>query len=153
MDKIKSTKKKVETSDETAELKSQLARALADYDNLRKRIERERDESKYLSKLIVISRFLPVFDMFEDAQKHTNDMGLGIALKVLSDTLKDEDIEEISASEGSAFDHELHEAIDTVVNAEKEDGTIAEVVLKGYRFKGGPVIRHSKVKVYKQSAN
>ncbi len=151
-EKVKKQKSKVVIDASVLEienLKTQLARALADYDNLRKRTEREKDEGKYLSKLLVVSRFLPVFDMFEDAQKHTNDMGLGIALKVLQDTLKDEGIEEIKVKEGESFNHETHEAIDTIVTNEKEDGTIAEIALKGYRFSNGPVLRHAKVKVYK----
>lgn len=135
---------------EVENLKQQLARALADYDNLRKRVEREREESKYLSKLVIVSRLLPVFDMIGDAQKHSNDAGLGIALKVLIDTLKDEGIEEIKVSEGEVFNHEFHEAVDTVTDLEK-DGVVAEVLLKGYKFVDGPVIRHAKVKVYKQS--
>lgn len=146
-------KKKTEShiSDEQVDaLKSQLARALADYDNLRKRVEREREEGKYLSKMIVISRLLPVFDMFEDAQKHTGDPGLGIALKVLSDTLRDEGIVPIEVREEESFNHELHEAIDAVANDEK-DGLIESVALKGYKFIDGPVIRHAKVKVYKKN--
>jgi len=134
---------------ESAVIKEQLARALADYENLRKRVEREREEGKYLSKLVVVSRLLPVFDMFTDAQKHLNDPGLGIALKVLSDTLGDEGIKEITAEEGSEFDPQLHEAIDTITNSEKAQNTIAEVSLKGYKFIDGPVVRHAKVKVYK----
>ncbi len=144
--------KKHETGDvqsvEIEQLKEQLARTLADYSNLTKRVERERIEGKYLSKLVVVSRLLPVFDMFVDAQKHSNDAGLGIALKVLFDTLKEEGIDEIEVHEGDAFNHELHEAIDTIENTEKEDNTIAEVLMKGYKFTDGPVIRHAKVKVY-----
>lgn len=140
-----------QNSSEVENLRSQLARALADYDNLQKRIERDRDDSKYLSKLVIISRLLPVFDMITDAQKHSGDQGLGIALKVLSDTLKDEGIVEIVVNEGDDFNPDLHEAIDTISDSEKKDGTIAEVTMKGYKFTTGPVIRHSKVKVYKNN--
>lgn len=130
-------------------LKLQLARALADYENLRKRVEREREESKYLSKLVVVSRLLPVFDMFTDAQNHLQDPGLGIALQVLRDTLKEEGIEEIKTQAGDEFDHELHEAVDTVPGEEENEGKVAEVTMKGYKFSAGPVIRHTKVKVFK----
>lgn len=149
--KPKKTKKHDEVDTRTVEieeLKEQLARTLADYSNLTKRVEREREEGKYLSKLVVISRLLPVFDMFVDAQKHSNDAGLGIALKVLFDTLKEEGISEIEVKPGDMFDHELHEAIDTVENTEKEENTIAEVLMKGYKFNNGPVIRHTKVTVF-----
>lgn len=147
MDKLKKTKKVSENEG----LKQSLARALADYDNLQKRVDRERVEGRSLSKLVIISRLLPVFDMFIDAQKHSNDAGLGIALKVLADTLKDEGIIEVVAHEGEPFDHELHEAVETIVDIEKQENTIAEVLMKGYKFTDGPVIRHAKVTVYKQS--
>lgn len=149
--KTKKTKKHeaVDTSSvEIDQLKEQLARTLADYSNLTKRVERERIEGKYLSKLVVVSRLLPVFDMFIDAQKHSGDAGLGIALKVLFDTLKEEGIDEIGVHEGDTFNHELHEAIETIENPEREGNTIAEVLMKGYKFTDGPVIRHAKVKVY-----
>jgi len=144
--------KKEKKNLEVESLKQQLARALADYDNLRKRVEREREESKYLSKLVIVSRLLPVFDMIMDAQKHSGDAGLGIALKVLEDTLKDEGIEEVRTEVGSKFSPELHEAVDTVEDKEK-DGIVAEVLLKGYRFIDGPVIRYAKVKVFKKNIN
>lgn len=140
-----------ESHHEIENLKLQLARALADYDNLRKRVEREREDSKYLSKLIVISRLLPVFDMFEDAQKHTGDAGLGIAIKVLHETLKDEGVEEVRVAVNDEFNPELHEAVDTV-ESEDKDNIIESVALKGYKFVNGPLIRPAKVKVYKKKS-
>ncbi len=136
-------------SNELQELKMQLARALADYDNLRKRVEREKEEGKYLSKLVIISRLLPTFDMFTDAQRHLNDPGLGISLKVLQDTLSEEGIVEVDAKTGDAFNEDWHEAIDTTAGTAEQNGTIAEVFLKGYRFTDGPIIRHAKVKVFR----
>lgn len=132
-------------------VKMQLARALADYDNLRKRVDRERTEMSELTTYRFVMRFLPIFDMIKDAQKHLNDAGLGISLKVLADTLKEEGIIEIEAKSGMIFDHELHEAVDTIETDEHEDNEIAEVVLAGYKFIEGPVIRHAKVKVYKRN--
>lgn len=143
----------VEEKTEVLELdnvKMQLARALADYDNLRKRVDRERTEMSELTTYRFVMRFLPIFDMIKDAQKHLNDAGLGISLKVLSDTLKEEGIVEIEAKSGMIFDHELHEAVDTIETDEHNDNEIAEVVLTGYKFIEGPVIRHAKVKVYKK---
>ena len=152
MDKPKKHQKSREKESAQIEsLKMQLARALADYENLRKRVEREREESKYLSKLVVVSRLLPVFDMFTDAQNHLQDPGLGIALQVLKDTLREEGIEEIKTQAGDEFDHELHEAVDTMPGEEENEGKIAEVTMKGYKFTDGPVIRHTKVKVFKSS--
>lgn len=149
----KKIKEASQNESQAASLKEQLARVMADYDNLSKRVERERSDGKYLAKLVVISRLLPVFDMFYDAQKHRSDAGLGIALKVLEDTLKDEGILRIVPNKGDVFDHNLHEAVEAV---DLEDGfepeTIAELSLVGYRFHDGPVIRHAKVTVYKKES-
>lgn len=131
-------------------IKEQLARVLADYDNLTKRVERERLENKYFAKLLVISKLLPVFDMFYDAQKHTNDAGIAIALKVLEDTLKDDGVVRILPLEGDKFDHDLHEVIDAIPTEDESMAeTIKSVSLCGYRFVDGPVVRHAKVSVYK----
>lgn len=132
-------------------LKMQLARALADYENLRKRVDRERSEMIDMLTKRFITRFLPIFDMIADAQRHLGDAGLGISLKVLQDTLKDEGIVEIEVKSGMIFDHTVCEAVDTIVSEEHDEDTIAEVTLPGYKFIDGPVIRYAKVKVYKRN--
>ncbi len=141
----------VQITTEIDNLKGQLARALADYENLRKRVDRERSEMIDLVTSRFITRFLPIFDMIADAQSHLGDPGLGISLKVLHDTLKDEGIVEIEVKSGMIFDHTTCEAVDTIVSEEHEDGEIAEVTLPGYKFIDGAVIRYAKVKVYKKS--
>ncbi|EKD62393.1 MAG: heat shock protein GrpE [uncultured bacterium] len=128
------------------ELKGQLARALADYDNLRKRVEEERNALfKYSSQRLVI-KLLPLLDMLESAQKHIQDTGLAIAIKEFGDVLKEEDVDEISAEEGDDFDENTQDVVEVVEAGKK--GKIKEVVLKGYKFGDGHVIRHAKVKVY-----
>jgi molecular chaperone GrpE len=165
---MKEHKKKVETVEEVVQeesvaneqdqvitevdnLKGQLARTLADYENLRKRVERERSEMIDLVTRRFITRFLPIFDMIADAQRHLGDAGLGISLKVLQDTLKDEGIVEIEVKSGMIFDHTICEAVDTIISPDHEDGEIAEVTLPGYKFIDGSVIRYAKVKVYKKN--
>jgi len=130
-------------------LKAQLARTLADYDNLHKRVERERGDLSRLTTMRFLMRFMPIFDMIEGAQRHLNDAGLGISLKVLADTLKEEGIVEIEAKDGMMFNEELHEAIDAVHDEARQNGEIIEVALKGYAFIEGSVIRHAKVTVNK----
>lgn len=128
------------------ELRNQLARALADYDNLKKRVERERQELSQLAGLGLIVRLLPVLDNLEQAQKHLQDAGLAISLNEFNEVLKEEGIERIGAAPGTKFDENLHEALEAVSGGKK--GEIAEVVLPGWRYEGGPVIRVAKVKVY-----
>jgi molecular chaperone GrpE len=137
------------------ELKNQLARALADYDNLKKRVERERQELSQLAGLGLIVRLLPVLDNLEQAQKHLQDAGLAISLNEFNEVLKEEGVEKVEAAPGMKFDENLHEAIEIISASGSEGrkkGEIAEVVLPGWRYKDGPVIRVAKVKVYGQKS-
>ena len=61
-------------------MKNQLARALADYDNLRKRVEGEKDAWEKIAASKVVLRLLPVLDMTLEAQKHLKDAGLAIVI-------------------------------------------------------------------------
>ncbi|OGM09847.1 nucleotide exchange factor GrpE [Candidatus Woesebacteria bacterium RBG_16_36_11] len=134
-------------------LKNQLARALADYDNLRKRVEKENEIIQKLAGLKIIARLLPIYDMLVKAQKHLKDSGLAITIGQFEDALKDEGVEKINVIVGDKFDPNLHEAVEAVNLTEdnKLKGTIAEVILDGWRVSMGPVIRHTKVKVYSDS--
>lgn len=126
-------------------LKDQLARALADYDNLRKRIEREGAEAEMKANLRLILRLLPIMDGLRSAQLHLKDSGLAITIGELENIFKDEGLEEIKVQMGAGFDPELHEGVEAVPG--RGDGKVAEVVLSGWKFMDGPVIRHAKVKV------
>ncbi len=134
------------------DLKNQLVRALADYDNLRKRIEREKEDLEKLAGLKFILRFLPILDNLRVAQNHLKDAGLAITISEFENIIKDEGIEEIRPNKGDEFDHNLHEVTEVVENC-KEENKIEEVVLCGWKFKEGVVIRHAKVKVGKKGAN
>lgn len=133
---------------EFEDLKSQLARALADYDNLRKRVEREREQIEKIAGAKFALKALSVFDMLEDAQKHLKDSGIALTIEEFKKVLKDEGIEKIEVGPGTKFDEELHEAVEVVKTG--KDGKIADVILTGWKFKDGPVIRPTKVKVNKK---
>ena len=129
-------------------LKDQLARALADYDNLRKRYEAERQIwVKFASEKLVI-KLLPILDSLRQAQAHLKDSGLAITIKQIEDIFKEEGLEEIKVEVGANFDHNLHEATEAV-EGKGGGGKIIEVVLSGWKFVDGLVIRHARVKVYK----
>lgn len=128
------------------ELKNQLARALADYDNLRKRTEAEREVWINFAAQNILAKLLPVLDTLESAQNHLKDQGLAIAISQFKDVLKEEGLEEVSPEKGDEFNPEIHEAVESIDGG--EHGRIAEKVLPGWRFKDGPVIRVAKVKVY-----
>ena len=150
MVKAKTGKKKdkVDSKDELENFKNQLARALADYDNLKKRVEKEKEEYRKFANLILITKLLPVFDMLEDAQKHLNDSGLAITMKEFAEVLEEEGVQRINAKEGEQFDENLHEAVEVVKGSKKEDGKIVEEIMSGWKYEEGRAIRPAKVKVY-----
>lgn len=143
--KIQDTAHKTELDN----LKNQLARALADYDNLVKRSDRERLELQKIVAARFVGRLLPIVDMLSDAMKHSQDPGLAIILQQFKDTLKSEGFEEITLQVGDEFDALTSEVIDTVGGEPNQDGTIAEVLQSGWQYIDGSVVRHAKVKVYK----
>ncbi len=140
-------KKSDKTEDKNRILQEQLARALADYDNLQKRFDRQKDSMQSLASLGLIVKLLPLLDMLEEAQKHLQDSGLAIAITEFYNILKSENVEKIMLNEGDKFDVEVCEAIETVSG---EEGKIAEIVLSGWRFTDSLIIRPAKVKVGKK---
>ncbi len=146
------TKAKKQENPEIIALKNQLARALADYDNLRKRSEEERLTWIKFATQKFVQNLLPILDALELSLVHTKDAGLAIAVSQLKELLKAEGLEEIRPKVGDEFNENLMEVIDLVEDAEK-DGTIAEIILAGWKYISGPVIRHAKVKVYKRNEN
>jgi molecular chaperone GrpE len=134
--------------EELEDLKGMLARALADYDNLSKRVERERQDLGKLASVSVIIKLLPVLDNLESAQVHLKDQGLAISIIEFKKVLNEEGLTEIKPGIGNKFDENIMEAIE-VVHGER-DNMISEVVLTGWKFEDGTVVRHAKVKVSKK---
>jgi molecular chaperone GrpE len=147
----KSSKIKEETkiNEEAELLKSQLARTLADYDNLVKRVEREREELGKMVSLRLVLKLLTVLDGLESAQKHLQDQGLAISIVEFKKVLSEEDLIEVNPKIGDSFNENEMEAIE-VVDSEGNNNTIAEVTLVGWKYLDGSVVRHAKVKVIKK---
>lgn len=145
-------KKKSQTgqSEEVGLLKAQLVRTMADYDNLVKRTARDRENLTKLAGIGILSRVISVLDILDQAQIHLKDSGLSFAISEVVRLLKDNDIEEIKVNKGDLFDENSHEAVDGVEGKDDEIGKIAEIVLKGWKYTDGQILRHTKVKVYKK---
>ena len=144
-------KKKIDKKKEKnngALLKAQLVRVLADYDNLQKRVEKEKGQYKDLALVKIVVRLLPVIDMLEDTQNHLKDSGLAIALKELYEMLSEEGVEKISVIKGTLFDEEMHEAVEVVGKSKKGVPTIDEEVLAGWKLRD-MLVRPVKVRVRK----
>ncbi len=141
-------KKKKGQNDESEQLKAQLARTLADYDNLRKRIEVDKGTWEKIAASKVVLRLLPVFDMTLEAQKHLKDTGLEIVIGEFRKTLFDLGVEELKIEIGDEF-NPLEQEVSEMIEGEKQN-TIAEVVQTGWKIKGEAfIIRPARVKVFK----
>jgi len=81
---------------QTSVLKTQLARALADYDNLVKRVEREKQGFERYANVKLAIKLLPVLDVLREAQKHIGDPGIAMTITQFEEALKGEGIEEIA---------------------------------------------------------
>ncbi|MGD9252538.1 MAG: nucleotide exchange factor GrpE [Holophagae bacterium] len=126
-------------------------RKLAEFDNFRKRVEREREESRRSGAEHVIAQILPVLDNFDRALFHANDdvgafkEGVEMIARQLYDILEGCGVREVNP-EGKPFDPEVHEAVQRVEESGLEPGTVAFVMLKGYAI-GDKLIRPAMVGV------
>lgn len=140
---------KAVSNEEYSELYDKYLRVIAEFDNYKKRTQKEKEEIYSLAKADVVRSLLPVIDNFERAEKFSKDEsveeGMALIKKQFSEFLKKIGVEEIEA-ENMPFDPNFHNA---VLHEEREDvpeNTIVEVLQKGYRL-GEKVIRHAMVKV------
>jgi molecular chaperone GrpE len=132
---------------------SQYLRIVADFDNFRKRSQKEKDELEEQIKGNTITELLPVVDNFERARsqlKPQTDAEMSIhksyqsVYKQLVDSLKRLGVAPMRP-EGKEFDPSLHEAVMRAPSAEPE-GTVLEELVRGY-FLGDRILRHAMVKV------
>ena len=148
--KHKKEHKEMIPKSEYDELNDHYKRILAEFDNYKKRSQKEK-ESLYSSVLSdVIEVMLPVVDNLENALKaETQDenykQGIELVLKQFKDVLKSKGVEEIPAV-GETFDPSLHEAVSSVQDPDKNAQEIVQEYRKGYKI-GSRVIRHSMVVV------
>lgn len=128
------------------ELEEKLARALADYDNLVKRFDRDKKEFEKRASELIVRDLLPVLDDLVRAQKHLVDEGLGMAIGHFTGVLEKFGVQEINTARGDEFDASIHEALETREGG--KEGTIAEVLSPGYKWDDGRVLRPARVAVY-----
>ncbi|HDM22302.1 MAG: nucleotide exchange factor GrpE [Methanomicrobia archaeon] len=124
---------------------NQMKKIQADFINYRKRMEKEKEEFIKYANSDLILKLLDVLDNLERASE-SGDEGIKLIYKQFRSILEKEGLEEIDAT--GKFDPYYHEVI-AVENSECEDGTILEVLQKGYMF-NNKVLRHAKVKVCKR---
>lgn len=132
------TNKPEEREQTPAELREQMLRLAAEFDNYKKRVRKDIDSAEAMGKASLIMDLLPIIDEFELAILALNGMkdknlmkGIELLYSNFMDTLKKEGLEEVEV--GGAFDPYKHETV-MVRESDDEDGKILEVVKKGYMF-------------------
>jgi molecular chaperone GrpE len=151
---IRQLRQQLEAAREEAESNYQrFLRTQADFDNFRRRTRQEKEEMAKYAAAGLIESLLPVIDNFEraiEAGKATDPassllQGIEMVYKQLKDALASAGLEEIDCL-GKPFDPFQHEAVMREPSEEHEEGTVIDVLQKGYRLKER-VIRPAMVKV------
>ena len=146
--KKKDKKDKKDTNIE--ELTDRLQRTMAEFDNFRKRTEKEKASMYVIGAKEIIEKMLPVVDNFERGLANAPEgdpfaEGIQMIYKQLMTTFDEMGVKVIETV-GQQFDPNLHNAVMHVDDPEQEDNVIVEEFQKGYTYKDF-VVRHSMVKV------
>lgn len=125
----------------------------ADFENFRKRKEKEQEEYTKFACSQVIGQIIPIIDNFELALQHTENKdefvkGVELIYSEFIQMLENNGVDPINPQKGEDFNAYEHEALLAEKSKEKEN-SILEVMQKGYKI-GDRVIRHAKVKVAKK---
>lgn len=132
-------------------------RALADSENVKKRLLREAEEMKKYAGESVLADLLPILDNLDLALGHTEGLdaacqnfvvGVDMTRKLFLDAVKSHGLEAVEAGRGAEFNPEFHEAVGTADEADLGDNQIAQIVQRGYVLKGR-LLRPAKVMVNK----
>lgn len=154
----KKGQRKKEEHHQVKELKETLQRVQADFENSRKRMEKEKEEFMAQANSGIVKELLPLLDSVDSAEKNTEQAeaitkeeakkGIELIKKQLLAILKAHGLKEMECT-GKKFDPMQQEALMQGKDEEKEEGTVLEEFQKGYTL-NGKVLRHAKVKVNKK---
>ena len=134
-----------------AEADDKYTRLYAEFDNYRKRSQKEREGIYTDAYASAVSEILPILDnmeralQYKDTDNENITKGLEMIMKSFTETLSKMGVCEIEAL-GKTFDPNLHNAVMHIEDESFGEGEIVEVFMKGY-IKGDKVLRHSMVKV------
>jgi len=126
------------------DLTNKWKRALADYQNLEKRVEQEKNDFVKFCNASLIDKLLAVLDDLEKAERHLKNQGLTMTVGQFRKVLETEGIEEIKTKK-EKFDPEKMDCVE-IIKGQKN--IVMETTLKGYLL-NGRVLRPAKVKVGK----
>ena len=127
---------------ETDQYRDLYLRKLADFDNFRKRMERDREEMRRVAGEALLSELVPVLDNFERALSHSPEVdpsgfrqGVAMISRQLWEALQRQGMACLDPV-GERFDPQFHEAVQRVEDSEHEPETVVSVHAKGYTFAG-----------------
>lgn len=149
----KKEKKKDKKDEMIEELTDRVKRQMAEFENFRKRTDKEKSSMYEMGAKAVIEKILPVIDNFErglssisEEEKNNSFVeGMNMIYKQLTNELEQMGVTPIEAV-GKEFDPNLHNAVMQVESEEYESGIIAQELQKGYMYRE-TVVRHSMVAV------
>ena len=132
------------------ELNDKVMRQMAEFENFRKRSDKEKTQMYDMGAKSILEKILPVVDNFErglDAAADGDSFadGMKMIYKQLMTSLEEAGVKEIEA-EGSEFNPDYHNAVMHVEDEELGENVVAEVLQKGYMY-NDTVLRHAMVKV------
>jgi molecular chaperone GrpE len=143
-----------ELTQKCAELQDKYLRSLADFDNFRKRSQRDQADARQLGKLLTLEEMLPVLDHFQMAMTAagqntdlaTLKFGMDMILAEFQRAFESLGVAEIVTAAGTRFDPTQHEAVTTEASATVAEGLIVRPWKRGYRM-GERVLRPAGVVV------
>ncbi len=149
----KKEKQKDKRDERIEELTDQVKRQMAEFENFRKRTDKEKTQMYEVGARSIIEKILPVVDNFErglaavpeDQRSDAFVEGMDKIYKQMMTVFEELDVRPIEAV-GKEFDPEFHNAVMQVESEEYESGIVAQELLKGYMYRDG-VVRHSMVAV------
>jgi molecular chaperone GrpE len=141
-------------SEKIADLNDKYLRLYAEYDNFRKRSQREKDARYGDAVIDAAAAILPIGDNLERAlatEVESDDAkalkeGLEMVMKQFNETLEKLEVKPIKAL-GEQFHPNLHNAVMHIEDESVDDNTVVEEFMRGYEYKDGRVVRYSMVKV------
>ena len=155
-EEAKEENKEEKTDDSSSELEARYMSLYAEYDNYRRRTQKEKDNLYADAIATVTKEFLTLIDNLDravDGAKKSDEssldkviQGMELVGRQAQDTLTKIGVEEIPAERGTKFDPNLHDAMMHVDDEELGEQEIAMVFAKGYKYKDR-VIRHAQVQV------
>ncbi len=134
-----------------SQVNDKLLRTLAEYDNYRKRTQKEKEAIYSDSKSEIVMKLLPVIDNFERAEKteqpdfETYKKGIDMIFTQLTEAMKSLGVESFGET-GDGFDPNMHNGVMHVDDENLGENVIADVFMKGYKM-GDKVLRPATVKV------